>query len=376
MKKSDNNEKKVFFFASFGNLFELPAGGGQTSARRMMKTLKEIGLNVYPTNRHRPRQTKVILRKIEIYFWAFLDPILFGCSLLHRDRKNAIVLFIGYSGAMLLMETAIGIVSKALGYKVVFYLKGGGTKQLYDKGNSFYRATFRNTLKLYNEVFVEGEENAELIRNISKTKVFYMPNFTEDGFAPDELPAKPKDVINIIYFGRISRDKNIIFAIDVYDEICKEYNNVFFNLVGNSEDDYGKIVRERISNSKNSNSIKRVGKISHDELKLILKEHHIFLFPSKEPREGHSNSLNEAMAWGVVPVVSYNNFLPSIVGDNTLVANGDSVRDYFDIIKNLIENPKIMEKKSTQVYMRVKKNFTQSKVEKRLLREIEDIFKS
>ena len=47
-----------------------------------------------------------------------------------------------------------------------------------------------------------------------------------------------------------------------------------------------------------------------------LQKAHFFVFPSQEKMEGHSNSLTEAMTFGVVPIVSAAGFNASIVGKN------------------------------------------------------------
>lgn len=360
-------------FASFGSFSEVPAGGGQTSARRLLETLTRIGFNVLTTNRHRPKARIRIVTRLEILFWAIVDPIIFAYKIFFLTRRNSMVFFIGYSGAMLPMETAIGLVGKALGFKVVFFLKGGGTKRLYETGTKKYRLLFERTISIYNEVFAEGEENVSLIKRISNTPVFYLPNYTEEGFAPIEWLKKTDVQMNIIYFGRISKEKNVLFVVEIYDLLCKKSQNLFLTIVGDGENDYVTEVEKRIEQSPNKGNITRLKKQSHDRLRLLLKEQHLFLFPSEEKREGHSNALNEAMSWGVVPIVSNNNFLPSIVGDMSLVATNMNSQTYIDIILPMINNHELWEKKSKQVFERVKNHFTQHIVEKKLKYEINQI---
>lgn len=373
-KKCKVNKRSVYFFASFGNFNEIPAGGGQTSARRLKDTLSRLGYSVTPINRHRPKSRYKNFAVLEILFWAVIDPIIIAFFLFFKSRNNGFVLFIGYSGPMLPMETAIGLISKVLGYKVIFFLKGGGAKYLYENGKSLYRFLFRYTINIYDEVFVEGIENGELIKKISLTPVFYMPNYTENGFAPECLPEKPNGQINLVYFGRINRDKNILFIIDVFEKLCENEKNLILSIIGASVDKYAEDVLHKINQSPFKNRIMRIEKQNHEKLKRLLKEQHIFLFPSVEKREGHSNSLNEAMAWGVVPVVSKNNFLPSIVNDDSLVAEILSVEKYVSIVRWLISDRALLKQKSQQVFMRVRNNFTQEVVEGQLKEEIDKIF--
>ena len=71
----------------------------------------------------------------------------------------------------------------------------------------------------------------------------------------------------------------------------------------------------------------------YEELVAFLKLSHFFLFPTHEYGEGHSNSLTEAMSYGVVPVASDWGYNKSVVGDDNLIVDGYDARMYSDIIK-------------------------------------------
>lgn len=104
-------------------------------------------------------------------------------------------------------------------------------------------------------------------------------------------------------------------------------------------------------------------------MKTILSDQHFYLFPSNEPREGHSNALNEAMSFGIVPVVSSNNFLPDIVKNPKLVSSDFDSNSYVNIISSIIDNG-IYSSLSKEMFARVQNNFTQSVVEKNLEEEL------
>lgn len=369
-------KKKIYFFASFGDFQKTPTGGGQTAARKLLSLLQNIGFDVYVFNRHRYSFENPLLKRISILLFIVLDPILYYLFLLKKDRRDAIALYMGYTGSILQFDYMIAKVVKLQGLRSVMYLAGGKAKWSYEKGNSAYRNLFQKTMRLFDEVMVEGEECMELVNKVSpKTRTFYLPNYTETGFAPENFPVKPDDVINFIYFGRIAPTKNVLFIIDIFNELTTKYNNITLTLVGGGQSDYVREVEHKIAKSPYKEYIHMYGRLNHSQLLKIIKNQHIFLFPSNEPCEGHSNALNEAMSWGVIPIVSSINYLPSIVDDDDLVVYGDGVTDYTDIVKRLLENPLIMKSKSLQVYQRVKHNFTQSIIEKRLLKEINDVMK-
>ena len=203
------------------------------------------------------------------------------------------------------------------------------------------------------------------VERISHSRIFYLPNYTEQDFAPMVLPQKPCNRWNILYFGRIAPTKNVLLGIDVFDSLCQHFNNVYYTIVGGGPEDYCNAVEYRISQSPNREKIKRIGRSSHDELKKMLFDQHFFLFPSTEPREGHSNALNEAMSYGLVPIVSKNNFLPSIVGCDNLVAKEMTVEAFVSVFVEIIKSGDY-KALSQSMYNRVRQNFTQEVVEKRI----------
>ena len=367
------NMKKIIFIASFGNFSKLPLGGGQTAARRLLSALKDMGYQVDAIKRHPATAQKKYLRALQFGFWMCIDPIFLFLKLAFRSRKDTITLYMGYMGSILVpLEFMMSCVTRFLKYKNVMYLAGGGTEKTYNQSNKLSQYFQRKILNNYKLVMTEGLENIDFVKRHSNTATFHLPNFTEDGFAPISYPTKPTDKWNIIYFGRISVSKNILMGIEVFNKLCLKYDNIYYTIVGGGKKSYCDLVEKKIQESPYNNKISRQGRLSHEMLKQLMADQHFFLFPSNEPREGHSNALNEAMSYGLVPIVSNNNFLPSIVGNNRLVANQMDVDTFANIIINIIEN-KDFDSLSYQMYERVKQNFTQEIVAKRINHIIDNL---
>ena len=89
-----------------------------------------------------------------------------------------------------------------------------------------------------------------------------------------------------------------------------------------------------------------------------LKCAHYFVFPSQEKKEGHSNSLTEAMAYGVVPIVSKAGFNESICGDPKLVVSEFSPQGFANRIMDIEKSGK-WDSLSQFVYNRVIERFTE-----------------
>lgn len=360
----------IYMFAAFGDLSKPQAGGGQNSARRLKNTIESMGIEVEIYNKYFNYKRGTILDTIHKFLFWFIDIILWGKFLLFKKRKNSPVLFLSYCGKLLPFDLGVGIVSKILGYKIIFYYKGGGANYSYEKGGYIYRFLFRWLMNLFDEVMVEGRETLSLVSGISHTRTYYLPNYIENDFTPSLLPTRNMDVIKCIYFGRIQENKNILLIIDIFDRLCKNYSNIKLQIIGSGNKKYESLVQKRITLSNHHKHINWISTASHEKIKDILCDQHFFIFPSAEPKEGHSNALNEAMAWGVIPVVSYHNFLPDIVDDDSLVAKGYQADSYASIITNIIEQDKF-QNYSEKLYHRVEENFTEKIIDEKLGKELD-----
>lgn len=369
-------KRRIYLFGTFGDLKGLPADGGHVSARRIWHNLEKIGYEVEIQNRIRAYGPRTIINKTKSVLGMFLDCVLWFFRLATKTHKDSLAMVIGYGGVMAPLDYAIVSIASFLGYKTAYYLKGGGTDKMYENGNARNKHLFKMTLRNSNLVLTEGEVNIDLVNRVmdNQVKICYMPNFIEKDFFPTECPKKPSNGINMLYFGRIDKSKNVKLIVEIFNLVAVKYTQATITIVGKQGTKYANEVDSMIEASPFKNRITRLGHSSHGELAKIMKDQHVFIFPSNEEREGHSNSLNEAMAWGLVPVVSNNNFLPSIVGDDDLVVKGYNINDYVKAISMLIDNY-LIEQKSRQMYQRVRENFTQDIVERKLYNTIEGIFK-
>ena len=358
--------ERIMMFANFGKFSELAKGGGQFSARRTMDTFRKLGYETIPIVRHRTVYFGRISHKIEVLSYAVIDLIKIIAKMLFKKRRGTIFIHSTYSGPLLPYEYIVSCVVRLLGFRSFMYLQGGGINKPYEKGSSFYRWLYRKTINLQTEVMFEGMDPLLMTQKLSKTKLFYYPCYTEDGFAPEKLPEKPKNVINVCYFGRIDPSKNVLVTIEAFNLLSKQYPNTHLTIIGNGQENYEKKVMDAISSSPYNDRITKMPRSDHQVIKKVLETQHFYLFPSSERVEGHSNALNEAMSYGLIPIISNNNFLPSIVDDDRLVVYDTfSPIDYTNKIIEILNKYSVGDI-SEKMFERVKANFVQSIVEKKL----------
>lgn len=363
--------KKLYVFANMGHLNELPKSGGQSSARRVMKGLQKSGFEIIPIRRHRAELEGRWKHQMEIMTFAVIDLLKIIAKIAFGSRGDAAFLHLTYAGPLVPYELIITRVVRLMGYKSMIYLKGGQVLDYYANGSERHRRMFKKTMDLQEKVFFEGMESLELVRKISDTPLAFFPNFVFNDIIPATLIDKPKDKIGLLYFGRVAPNKNIDVILDAFELLCHRYSNIHLTIIGGigQSKTYAERIDRRISESEYHSKITRMGITPFAKIKEIMQTQHFFLFPSKERAEGHSNSLNEAMSQGLIPIVSNYHFNRSIVGDNRLVVEGYEPKNYADKIDSIL-NQGLMKELSGKMWNRVKTQFAESKVMKSVVKEI------
>lgn len=366
--------KKLYVFANMGHLNELPKSGGQSSARRVMKGLQESGFEIVPIRRHRSEWEGRRKHQVEVLLFALIDSCKIVWKMLFGCRRNSMFLHLTYAGPLVPFELFLSALMVLMRYKRITYIKGGQILDYFANASKIHRWMFKRNMDLQQLVMAEGEATIDVVKSVSNVKTVYFPNYVFDELIPEDVPEKPKDVINLCYFGRIGPDKNIHIILDAFELLCQKYKNMHLTLIGGKgkSQAYVDSIDRKISSSPYRDRITRKGISSQDYIREVLKGQHFFLFPSKEKAEGHSNSLTEAMSYGVVPVVSDWHFNKAIVGDSRMVVTSFNATDYAERISNLI-NDKNFESMSRKVWLRIKSMYSYSIVNKEITANISEL---
>lgn len=367
---------KLYVFSNCGFLDKLPKSGGQTSARRVMDGLKKGGFEVVPIRRHRAELEGKWKHKLEISYFAIWDALKIFSKMLFGNRKNSAFLHLTYAGPLVPYELFLTRMVRFLGYPAMEYLKGGQVMDMYPVGSQKHKAMFKKNMDLQSLVMFEGEASMQLASSVSNTPMLYFPNYIFDDKIPSCCPPKPKNSINMCYFGRISPDKNVHIGIDTFNLLKEKHPewNIHYTIVGGKgkSAEYVSIIDKLIEESPYKKYITRTGNSPQDYLIKMMENCHFFLFPSKEPCEGHSNALNEAMSQGLIPIVSDYHFNRAIVGDDRCIVDGFESKDYVETIENIISMG-LIEELGLKMWQRVKENYSYSKVNGEIVKIIKEL---
>ena len=366
---------RIYFFANFGNWKLQPYGGGEIGNRRTLEMMRRAGYDVHLIEKYNRVYKHTRKDAIFIFLLMAWDIIKLFVVLLFGRRKNSLVHIVGFYGSTIYFERILVGISHLLGYRTIYEMRGGGATLHYQNGSELYRSWFAATIRQADYIFSQGQENKPLIESIDQGKhFFYYPNCVMRDFCPDTYPNKPTDHINLLYFGRISKKKNVDIIIDTFNLLAAKYYNIYLDIVGNcTEPVYAEEIMHKINVSKYTNRISMHPACDHNKLKGYLSDKHFYLFPTTEPREGHSNALTEAMAWGIIPVATDMGFNRTIVGNNSLIVEKLSSESFASTISQIIESGNIPEL-SKQAYIRIQNNYTEDIIYNRLKEEYKILF--
>ncbi|MFT5851926.1 MAG: glycosyltransferase involved in cell wall biosynthesis [Colwellia sp.] len=248
-----------------------------------------------------------------------------------RTEDKKIVHLTGLYKQFIYFEWFIIKLSGVLGIYTVYDVRAGSATRHFDKRTSLYRRTFESVLKSSNDVFVEGREIEDWIKSILGYLPFYLPNFVkQDTFFELNLDKYYNSPLKLLYFGRINKDKGLDTMLEVNKILNLTSIKSELHLVGS----LGSAEKETIKSYEN---VTYYGIQNQKEIKKLANTSHFFIFPTRHKGEGHSNSLTEAMAWGLIPVVTNNGFLKTVVADTGIVLDKSATPEEFVIkIKELL----------------------------------------
>ncbi len=137
---------------------------------------------------------------------------------------------------------------------------------------------------------------------------------------------------DLLYVGRVSKDKGLDFLIDIYYQLTKTRENLNLLIIGD-----GPHLDELKERTKNSDRIVYIGEVDHDKLPEIYSAADVFVFPSITDTFGLV--VLEAQACGLPAIVS-NEGGPQTIIDDTVtgyVVNSYKKTDWLKQLENLFD---------------------------------------
>jgi glycosyltransferase involved in cell wall biosynthesis len=151
----------------------------------------------------------------------------------------------------------------------------------------------------------------------------------------------------LLFAGRMGKEKNIEFAIDAFENLKNEFNNLMFLIVGDGPEIEN--LKQYVKDKCLEERIIFTGFIDRKNLNDYYKSAAVFCFPSKTESQGLV--VLEAMAQGT-PVVAIGKMGTREVmgGDNGGFMVDDDIHEFTMKVKMLLNNKKLYRKKSKEAY--------------------------
>lgn len=361
--------KKIIFYAPLGkNTPPDKIGGAEAGCRKTKAIYESAGYQVVVIDKPAVSQGK-----FHFLFEMLAIPIrlLFVAK---KEGKSIPVHIVGFYTKIAGYERLLMNIAHICGNKVIYELRNGSMVSTFQHGNDRYRKTLKDLLLKPEVVLCQGQEYVDFIKKKWNVERSYYPNYIMDDFVKDNCLIRPVP-LKIIYFGRVTKSKNIDVIIETLHIVRNAGFDSVLEIIGGYDEVYKSELDHKIESLGLGDFVTFWGRKPFEFIAGKLRSSHYFVFPSSEKQEGHSNSLTEAMGCGVVPIVSTAGFNRSICGDDFLVIDGIEASDYANKIIE-IEEKKVWAKYSDEVYNRVKNNYTQSIVSKKLISYVEPLMEN
>ena len=355
-------QKTVYFTGSLPRKGETPFGGGEVGNSRTIRMLEEAGYKVIPVRKLRSNAEDSRMKNLITYpLRTLVNIVKWFFVLLFGTRKDSVAHVSGFYGSTIFVETMQVFIAKLCGYRLIYELRGGGATQYYDNGSNIYRQQFRYILNKADYLFSQGKENEPLLQSLCNKPIYHYPNCVQQEFYPSVLPIKPKDKVNLLFFGRMEKEKNPMLIVDTAALLQKLFDNITLTMLGNGQQELLHQVKTRMSDKLEEGSYQLLPGCEHEQLREVFADKHFYIFPSIQPHEGQSNAVTEVMSYGIIPIASPQGFNRSTIGDDYLIVDELTSEAYAERIAEIIRKGEI-EKYSRFVRQRFMDNYTEQVV--------------
>lgn len=313
---------KILYYGPITPKGNASIGGYEAANRKNIDALRERHVDVVefrnPTiNKKYGRLAK--LAYVKLFFTPLALFKYIGC-------KDVVVHTTPLYGNVLgLPSNLLLILAKMLHIPSVADIRAGSFFHYWNHKGCFTRWSLKHLLTDASYVTVEGSDYIKPMRALigMEKPIAYFPNLADCRNLTHK--ERTNDVINLFYFGRITKNKGIGIlteTIQLLDDRFRLY------LAGGIASDVDK--DDLLSNDR----ITYLGVLKPAELRKEMQRMHIFVFPTSHVGEGQSNSLIEAMSEGLIPVTSDQGFCAEVVGScGSVLPHGSKAKDYCQAIE-------------------------------------------
>jgi glycosyltransferase involved in cell wall biosynthesis len=325
--------------------------------------IKVIGLPILKLNLRKP--LKQIVYPFA-YFYGIIRDILRLKSLIKSEKVDAIHITALYHGIFILREAVIIFYAKIRRLKIIYDIRAGSFINNFNK--SKLKFLYMYCLKNSNKILIEGKKYGLFLSQYGFEST-YFPNYTMIE-RYDNNSTTQQNIIRFLYVGRVIKLKGIDESIELISKLRQtSQKDIIFDIIGDYETDYRDNLLSKYHHR--NITINFIGYKDKQEISDYFHRADMFLFLTRWHGEGHSNSLNEAMAHGL-PIVFYDTgFTREIIGNDKFLLDKDDLEGNVWKLKNILDNYKLYKNEKIRLKELALKEYSLDKM-KLDLKEIYD----
>ncbi|MFT5248445.1 MAG: glycosyltransferase involved in cell wall biosynthesis [bacterium] len=227
----------------------------------------------------------------------FIDVFAF-LLVLSKNRTKCVHILGQYRGAVV-REFVIVLLSKVFGKSIIYEIKAGAFIDSYNARDRFYKKMIDIIIHYSDKILVEGKVYKEYISNYYHKESHYFPNVVPNVEVPNEIHQKFQNKeLKVIFVGYAYEGKGIKELVDGCSIFAQEQRSIELTLVGQIHPD----IKTMIDNLPSSDyfKINTKGKLTHSDVLLEFTKNDVYCYPTKHSGEGHNNTINEALMYGMI----------------------------------------------------------------------------
>lgn len=261
-------------------------------------------------------------------------------------------------GILIVREVVVLTFAKLFGLKIIVDIRAGSFIRYYNQW--FCKWLYHYCLALADLILVEGKKYIPFLQSHGFSAL-YFPNYTDirSNILLEKYTSEKK--LHFIYIGRVIAEKGVDDSIATL-KILSEIHNVdlIFTIVGRYESTYYKNLQKKFGPF--INNITFTGFKDKVEISRLLQTSDFFMFLSTWDGEGHSNSVNEAMAAGI-PIFYYDHGFTREIVDNDifLLENSSYSINALKMLK-IIKDDNLINKEKSRIFEIIDENFSLTKM--------------
>jgi glycosyltransferase involved in cell wall biosynthesis len=263
-------------------------------------------------------------------------------------------------------EFAISVLANLFRTPYIYEIKAGSFIEFSDSLGFMRNYFLRFIMKNAKLVLCEGEKYIPYLQEKFDKKSHYFPNFVQSS----EVPAYPNvlfkgGVIRILFVGYCVRAKGVfelVQGVSNFSDVCEL--PVELTLIGSEDTEFTHFM-DNYPISNNLRTI-RTGRMSHKEVLAHMSKNDIYCYPSRHKGEGHNNSINEAMMFGLVIITSKIGFLPEVLEDTAYFINEVGANQIYTALEQVHFDQKTAKSKAYKAHKKLLSSFTDKMVYKNL----------